>query len=126
MHKNMGKPSFPTPILDRKLAQQRQQWEGDRQHLLQAALIWLQDNADQFGIRQGYLFGSILRAGRFSSRSDVDIAVDSLNQGDPFGLGSYLSLHLNRDVDVVPLDQCHFADKIRQTGMLWSTTKLPD
>ena len=117
---------FPTPLLDRKLAEQCEQSERDRQYLRQAALTWLQQNAARFGIEQGYLFGSIVQAGRFSPDSDLDLAVDSLGHGDPFGLGSYLSLHVNREVDVVPLDQCHFAAKIRQMGILWTTSKLLD
>lgn len=117
---------FPTPLLDRKLSEQREQSERDRKHLLQVALTWLQQNAARFGIEQGYLFGSIVQAGRFSPQSDLDLAVDSLSQGDPFSLGSYLSLQVNREVDVVPLDQCHFATKIRQTGIRWTTDKLLD
>ncbi|MDX2241196.1 MAG: nucleotidyltransferase domain-containing protein [Leptolyngbyaceae cyanobacterium bins.302] len=118
--------SFPTPLLDAKLAQLREQSEHDRQHLLQAAIVWLHHHAIDFGFEQGYLFGSVTQPGRFSPDSDIDLAIDSLNQGDPFGLGSYLSLHLDREVDVVPLDRCHFADKIRQTGIAWNVNKLPD
>lgn len=117
---------FPTPLLDAKLAQLQQQSEQDRQQRLQQALNWLQHHAAQFEITQGYLFGSITQAGRFSPESDVDLAVESLQQGDPFGLASYLSLHLNREVDIVPLDQCHFAQKIRQTGIRWNGSSLPD
>lgn len=117
---------FPTPVLDRQWAQQREQWERDRQTVLSAAQTWLISHAEEFGIKQGYLFGSVIQAERFSNQSDLDIAVDTLSVGDPFGLASYLSLQVNRDVDVVPLDQCHFADKIRQIGRPWSTTKSPD
>ena len=120
----MNQVSFPTPILDEKLAQQRLQNEVERQHLLQEALLWLKQNAGQFAIESGYLFGSITQSGKFSQHSDVDLAVESLQQGDPFGLVSYLSLHLNREVDLVPLDQCHFAPKIRQIGILWNGNKL--
>jgi len=119
-------PLFPTPVLDQQLARQRQQWERDRQAVLAAAQTWLADHAQQFGIDQGYLFGSVTQVGRFSQHSDLDLAVPTLSQGDPFGLASYLSLHINRDVDVVPLDQCHFADKICRTGLQWSTNRLPD
>ncbi|MBW4474263.1 MAG: nucleotidyltransferase domain-containing protein [Stenomitos rutilans HA7619-LM2] len=118
--------TFPTPLLDEKLAQQRQKSEHDRQQLLQMALIWLQHHAIDFGIEQGYLFGSITQTGRFSRQSDLDLAVESLQHGDPFGLGSYLSLHVDREVDVVPLDQCHFAAKIRQTGIVWNGIKSSD
>jgi predicted nucleotidyltransferase len=122
----MGHSAFPTPILDQKLAQQRYQWERDRQVLLSAAQEWLELHAQEFGIEQGYLLGSVTQAGRFSARSDIDIAVETFCQGEPFGLASYLSLHLNRDVDVLSLDQCHFAEKIRKTGLSWSTQGLLD
>lgn len=121
----MGQP-FPTPLLDAKLQQQRQQNEGDRQEILQAALAWLRSNAAQFGIEQGYLFGSVTQPGRFTARSDVDLAVEGLTPGDPFGLISFLSTAVNRDVDLVPLDQCHFAEKIRREGVRWSASRSLD
>ncbi|MGD1858690.1 MAG: nucleotidyltransferase family protein [Leptolyngbyaceae cyanobacterium] len=117
---------FSTHILDRKLAQQRQQWERDRQALLPVAQTWLEQHAQQFGIERGYLFGSVTQANKFSAHSDVDIAIETFKHGDPFGLVGYLSLHVDREVDIVPLDQCHFAEKIRQTGLLWSTKELLD
>lgn len=122
----MNAQPFPTPAFDRKLAQQRQQWERDRQYVLATSLAWLNMHAAEFGIHQGDLFGSVTQPHRFSAHSDVDLAVDTLSQGDPFGLISYLSLHVNRDADVVPLDQCHFADKIRQIGVPCKTSKSPD
>lgn len=115
---------FPTPLLDERLKQRRSQNELDRQRLLQAALDWLQENAARFGVEGGYLFGSVTQAGQFSQYSDVDLAVENLCEGDPFGLIAYLSLHLDRTVDLVPLDQCHFAPKVRQTGTVW-TVKEP-
>jgi predicted nucleotidyltransferase len=67
--------AFPTPLLDEKLEQLQQQAEGDRQQLLQKALTWLQGHGAQFGIEQGYIFGSITQVGRFSPQSDLDLAV---------------------------------------------------
>jgi hypothetical protein len=117
---------FPTPLLDAKRSQQRHQAELARQQILAEALQWLTEQGHRFGISQGYLFGSVNQSGKFSLRSDVDLAVESFKQGDPFGLSSYLSLHVNRDVDIVPLDQCHFASKIRATGILWNAIRSPD
>ncbi|NER79198.1 MAG: nucleotidyltransferase domain-containing protein [Leptolyngbya sp. SIO1D8] len=114
--------AFPTPLLDAKLAQQRRQAELDRQRILADALQWLFSHGMQFGILSGYVFGSATKPGHFSAGSDVDLAVESLKAGDPFGLMSDLSLYLNRDVDLVPLDQCHFATKIRETGTPWNVT----
>lgn len=114
---------LPTPLLDEKLAQQRRQAELERQQVLAHALHWLSSHGERYGLLNGYLFGSVTKQGGFSPGSDVDVAVESLQQGDPFGLMSYLSLHLNRDVDLVPLDQCHFAAKIRETGIPWNATR---
>lgn len=122
----MPMAAFSTHLLDARVAQQRQRSERDRQRTLSAALIWLSAKGETYGVPGGYLFGSLTKPGQFSDRSDVDLAVDTLQQGDPFGLISYLSLHLNRDVDLVPLDQCHFAEKIQAVGIRWKAAKLPD
>ncbi|MEB3336776.1 MAG: nucleotidyltransferase domain-containing protein [Leptolyngbyaceae bacterium] len=119
-------PYFPTPLLDTALAKQQADQESTRQLLLKSALDWLQAEGLSFGIDRGYIFGSLTQSGRFTQNSDVDLAVETLNQGDPFGLISFLSTHVNREVDLVPLDQCHFADKIRQEGILWIASNGPD
>ncbi|MGH2416538.1 MAG: nucleotidyltransferase family protein, partial [Microcystaceae cyanobacterium] len=70
----MMQPTFPTPLLDEKLVQLRLQNEAERKHLLQEALLWLQQNAARFGVEQGYLFGSVTQEGNFSQQSDLDLA----------------------------------------------------
>ena len=118
--------AFPTPLLDARLAREKEQNERERQQLLPLALAWLQVHGLDYGISRGYLFGSVTQPGRFTQSSDIDIAVDTWETGNIFGLMGYLSLYLNRDVDVIPLDQCHFADKIRRLGMSWSVNDSPD
>lgn len=118
--------AFPTPLLDARLVREKEQNEADRQRLLKSVLAWLRTNGITYGIAQGYIFGSVTEPGHFSRTSDVDIAVETWDRGNICGLMGYLSLHLNRDVDVVPLDQCHFSDKIRRLGMPWSVNDLPD
>lgn len=117
----MAQP-FDTSILDARLRQERAQNEFERQRILAAGLLWLSQNGQQFGFETGYLFGSVTQPGRFTQGSDVDIAVESINQGQPFALAANLSMHLNREVDIVPLDQCHFAEKIRRLGLVWTAT----
>ena len=112
--------AFPTPLLDARLAREQQQNEANRLLLLQSALEWLRTHGEHYGIDHGYIFGSVTQPGRFTQSSDVDIAVDTWKTGNICGLMGYLSLHLNRDVDIVPLDQCPFADKIRRLGTPWS------
>ncbi|MEO0457152.1 MAG: nucleotidyltransferase domain-containing protein [Cyanobacteria bacterium P01_A01_bin.114] len=115
--------TFSTDLLDAKLAEQQAQAEATRQTLLSNALAWLQANAADYGVRQGYLFGSVTEAGRFRPASDIDLAIETLAGGQPFALIGAFSLQINREVDLVPLDQCHFADKIRRVGLLWTAAE---
>jgi predicted nucleotidyltransferase len=118
--------AFPTPLLDARFAREKKQNEQDRQRLLQMTVGWLQSNAARYGIDRGYVFGSVMERDRFSQYSDVDLAVETHKTGDVFALMSSLSMHINRDVDLVPLDQCHFSEKIRKAGMEWIANELPD
>ncbi len=118
--------TFPTPLLDAKLARQKAVNEQLRQQILQMTLSWLGDHAACYGIRSGYIFGSVTLPGRFSDRSDVDLAVETHKTGDICALMGDLSMHINRDVDLIPLDQCHFADKIRRIGLTWKQNASPD
>ncbi len=95
-----------------------------RQQLLQRTLDWLTANAQNYGISSGYLFGSVTVPNRFTQRSDVDLAIETYKEGDIFALVSRMPVV--RDVDVVPLDQCHFAEKIRREGIAWTAQELSE
>ncbi|MEN8445553.1 MAG: nucleotidyltransferase domain-containing protein [Cyanobacteria bacterium J06555_13] len=112
--------AFPTPLLDARLAREKKQNEEIRQQLLQQTLDWLSDNARRYGVKGGYVFGSVAIPNRFTQRSDIDLAVETHKTGNICGLMGALSTHLCRDVDCVPLDQCHFAPKIRKIGLVWT------
>lgn len=116
---------FPTPLLDARLARERKQNEEDRQQLLQMTVAWLEENATRYGVERGYVFGSVIEYNRFSQYSDIDLAVETHKTGNICALMGALSMHINRDIDVVPLDQCHFAKKIRTVGLPWTANGLP-
>ena len=116
---------FPTPLLDARLAREKKQNEEIRQQLLQQTLDWLKNNAQRYGVNGGYVFGSVTIPGRFTQRSDIDLAVETHKTGDICGLMGGLSMHVMRDVDVVPLDQCHFSEKVCRIGVLWTAKELP-
>lgn len=117
--------SFPTPLLDARLARQKAANEQARQQILQMTRHWLGSNAAHYGIERGYIFGSVMMPGRFSDRSDVDLAVETHKTGDICALMGDLSMYINRDVDLIPLDQCHFAEKIRRIGLSWTQNASP-
>ena len=112
--------TFPTPLLDARLAREQAANEQARQQILAMTQCWLSNNAARYGIERGYIFGSVTMTGRFSDHSDVDLAVETHKTGDICALMDDLSMHINRNVDLIPLDQCHFAEKIRRIGLSWT------
>mgnify|MGYP001790917353 CR=1 FL=1 len=116
---------FLTHLLDARLAKDQSENERIRQQLLQQTLSWLTNNAQRYGVKSGYIFGSVTVLHRFTQYSDIDVAIETHKSGDICGLMSGLSMLLLRDIDMVPLDQCHFADKIRRTGLAWTAIELP-
>ena len=112
--------SFDTSLLDRLLAQRCTSLEHQRQAVLAQVLQWLEDFGSSYGIHQAYLFGSMIRPGEFKETSDVDIAVEEMNPEEFFSAISFLSTATGREVDLIQLKKCHFADRIRQKGDLWT------
>ena len=67
-----------------------------------------------------YLFGSILSPGRFHEDSDVDLAVGGLARHDLYRFVGDVSSILERNVDVVVLEESRLAESIRRKGKPWS------
>ncbi len=116
--------AFDTYLLDQALEQRRQRLEEARQQTLRQTFDLLDKVATPLGVDRAYVFGSVLRAGRFHERSDVDVAVEAIEPEAFFALMSRLSSALVRDVDVVDLRKCHFAERVRETGELWTPTRI--
>ena len=112
--------TFDTSLLKKAIIQQAAEREHLRRQTLADVQTLLDELAPQYGLEEAYLFGSVVKNGRFHEKSDVDIAVTSLKPEGFFGLLSDLSLALGRDVDMVPLEHCHFAHRIREEGILWT------
>jgi len=110
---------FNTNLLDAALVRRREDNEAQRLAAVEQAIQWLETEGEQYGIDQAYLFGSVIRPYRFTSNSDVDIAVEGFNPEDFFMAMATLSERLERDVDLVDLSKCPFAHRIRQQGMVW-------
>lgn len=114
--------SFSTFKLDQVLADQNLQIEEERQFLLKKTLDWLDEFGSWYGIQKAYIFGSLTQPQKFNQQSDIDIAVEQVNPDDLFSVISFISEATGRDVDVIEINKCHFANHIRQTGILWTTT----
>ena len=68
-----------------------------------------------------WVYGSVLRPGRFEEHSDVDLALERLPEGKSLWLvQSLVSERVGREVDVCLLDETRLAAKIRATGQRWT------
>jgi hypothetical protein len=113
-------PKFDTSLLDQALAEQQKQREQERLANLEQVLAWLDQHAAAYGIHQAYVFGSLLRPNGFGRHSDVDVAVEAVDANLFFQAMAALSEAVGRDVDLVELSKCPFAERIRQTGQPWT------
>jgi predicted nucleotidyltransferase len=71
--------------------------------------------------RKVIVFGSLVKQGRFTENSDIDVAFES----EPaclsrYQLTSLLAERLGRKVDMVLLPECRFRDKILREGEAWT------
>nr|MDQ2995940.1 nucleotidyltransferase domain-containing protein [Chloroflexota bacterium] len=84
---------------------------------------WLNAHAAEHGIEQAWVFGSVTRPNRFVAHSDIDLALTEDSNMRQFQIIAMLSLWLDRDVDVILLDDCPFADKITREGIQWTQSR---
>jgi len=111
---------FDTSLLDAALERQRKDRERERQRVIKRILRLLDQWGPDYGIQRAYLFGSVARPGRFRPDSDLDLAVEQIDHLVFFKAIGEFSSEIGRPVDLVELEQCHFADKIRQEGIPWT------
>jgi predicted nucleotidyltransferase len=112
--------AYDTSVLDKAIAKRHARWEQERQATLARVLQLLDEYGPRFDLREAYVFGSVVGPGRFDALSDVDIAVGRMPVAGFFQMMATLSLELGRDVDLVELDKCHFARRIREEGIRWT------
>lgn len=87
----------------RRDRERRQEMEGLRLHVLEQAKDAIREAAPGFpAVRAVYLFGSVLRPGRFRPDSDVDVAVDCDDVEVETPFWRTLEERLERNVDLRP------------------------
>lgn len=110
---------FSTEILDKKMEELRESAERQRKKVLDKLVDSFSGLAEEFSFSSAYVIGSLMEPYKFFSDSDVDIAVEGLHAAHYFGLASRLSVFVERDVDLIELEKCEFADRIRKCGLRW-------
>ena len=97
--------------------------EKIRKRILHDVVKTLQLLMEKYTWKEIYLFGSLVQEGRFKPNSDVDIAVLGLNKFDYYTFIGEVSEILNRRVDVIRLEECHFSSSIVKKGIRWTHKK---
>lgn len=67
-----------------------------------------------------YLFGSVAQKGKFRENSDIDLAISGLNKLEHYAFTGEISELLDKPVDVVLLEECIFAQSIKEKGLKWN------
>lgn len=111
---------FNTSKLDQIIRDRLVKLEKERQFLLDKTVTWLDKFGTKYGIKKAYIFGSVTKQNKFTESSDIDIAVEQINPEDFFFVISIVSEYLEREVDIIVLNKCHFAHRIMETGILWT------
>lgn len=111
-----SRPDFDTSLWEKSLEEEYRRREQERLRVLAA----VRDRVAAFflgkRVKAVYLTGSLLHEGKFYCFSDVDIAVEGLEE-DYFGTLAALEDLLNRQVDLIELENCRFGQAIRQSGL---------
>ncbi len=111
---------FNTYLLDEALIRRKKALEQERQTILKQVKHWLEANGKRYRIEEAYIFGSLIRPNRFTKKSDVDLAVESIDPEHMFMAMTALAETVRREVDLIELSKCPFAHRIRQEGILWT------
>ena len=112
--------SFSTLI--HATARRRAEREASREDALARTVAAIEALGPRYGVTEAYLFGSLVRPGRFSAHSDIDVAVAGLGPAH-WAFAAELSRRVGREVDLVDLEGSRFAQRIRREGVRWTPTR---
>ncbi len=90
--------------------------EGERKKTLSDVITSLKKYFSSKRVKRVFLTGSILTKGGFYDFSDIDIVVECLNE-DYFQTFSELEAILDKDVDLIEIEEYPFKEEIEKRGM---------
>ena len=117
--KSQKKPTLPHIWYNARLKEQAR-LEEKRKEMVKRIDDVLTVLYKKYNLDEVYLFGSVSQEGKFRQKSDIDIAVKGLNKFDYYKFVGEISELINSRVDVVLMEECHFADFIREKGRKWN------
>lgn len=108
---------FDFSVIEAGLKRKQELKEKERQELLKRFINVLANLREKYNLSEAFVFGSIVKPGRFIGNSDLDVAVKGLQNDRYFEFMAEISNEIGRDVDVVELEKCRFTEKIKREGI---------
>ena len=99
----------------RKEEEERNKQEEERKVLLEKAISTLKEIFQNSSV-EVYLVGSITRPFAFSSYSDIDVVLKNYT-GDRFDCWTDLEEKMERPVEVILFETCHFKEFVLENGI---------
>ena len=107
---------FDTSLWEKSLEAEYRRREQERLRVLSGVKDRMAAFFPGKRVKAVYLTGSLLQEGKFYAFSDVDIAVEGLEE-DYFSVLAALEDLLDRQVDLIELESCRFGQAIRESGL---------
>lgn len=102
-------------FLLKKSEKEKQHLEELRQLILKKTLDVLSREFKGTGV-EVFLVGSIIKPFQFTSHSDVDIVLKNF-VGDRFDLWTKIEDQIERNVEIILFEKCHFQDFVLLEGL---------
>lgn len=116
---SVQRTKFSTFILDRVLKRKKSENERLRKNLLNKTKQALEKLYQKGLFKEAYIFGSVTKPFDFTENSDIDVGFIGLKDEDYFKVMSFLSRELERDVDIIQMENHRLASKIKEEGIRW-------
>ncbi|MBP7796922.1 MAG: hypothetical protein KA059_09130 [Elusimicrobiales bacterium] len=102
------------------MKKKRVEKEKLRKHALKKLDTILSEMSQIIFFKDAYIFGSITKPHQFTEESDVDIAFLGLDDKDFFKAMSFISGQLERDVDIIQIENHRLSEKVVKEGIKWT------
>lgn len=108
---------YQTDLLDNYLMLKKAEIEELRKITKRQVEQALKELSKTVSFKKAYLFGSILSPS-FREDSDVDIAFEGLRDREFFKAMAFLSSYIDRDVDIIQLEEYRLRENVIKQGLL--------
>jgi len=112
----MGKYLY---LVEEQRKKENKSREKLRENLLQHIQVALLELSKIVSFKDAYIFGSVINSKTFLPFSDIDIAFYGLKEENFFKTMAFLSGRLERDVDIIQLENHRLEKKILNEGIKW-------